>query len=171
MVESALVPWDPFLMKVLLKKETCECCKQCMEPTRKALKKKGDADAWTWNAIQTELKSNKTCVCVFSVGPVHCLQDPQVQISTNFSLKLSLIAIFTHLKFILLQCSQFLAISSIQTYLHCPKSYVKNLNKQLAREARSKEKRKNKKFTPGVSPKEQHLSTIPKSCFFRNDKT
>ena len=46
---------------------------------------------------------------------MHCLQDPQVQISTNFSLKLSPMALFTHLKIILLLCFQFSTISGIQT--------------------------------------------------------
>ena len=45
---------------------------------------------WVWIAM----KSNKTCVCVFSVGPVHCLQDPQVWISANFLLKLDPTVLF-----------------------------------------------------------------------------
>ena len=34
------MPWDPFLMKVLLKRKVCESHEQCMEPTRKAEEKK-----------------------------------------------------------------------------------------------------------------------------------
>ena len=44
--------WDPFLMKVLLKKEICGSRKQYMGPIKKAKKKKkADADSRTWNAI------------------------------------------------------------------------------------------------------------------------
>ena len=39
---------------------------------------------------------------------------PQVQNSVNFKLKLGLIALFIHLKIILLQCFQFSAINGIQ---------------------------------------------------------
>ena len=46
---------------------------------------------------------------------MYYLRDPLVQISVNFYLKLSLTALFTHLKIILLQCFQFSAISGIQT--------------------------------------------------------
>ena len=46
------------------------------------------------------MKSNKTRFCIFLVGPVHCPQNLQVQILTNFSLKLSHTALFTHLKII-----------------------------------------------------------------------
>ena len=51
------------------------------------------------------LKTAEVCVCFFffCVGPVHCLRDPQVWISTNFSLKLGLMTLFTYLKIILLQ--------------------------------------------------------------------
>ena len=41
-------------------------------------------------------------------------RDPQVQNSVNFKLKLGLIALFIHLKIILLQCFQFSAINGIQ---------------------------------------------------------
>ena len=51
----------------------------------------------------------------FCVGLVHCSRDLQVQISVNFSLKLGSMALFTHLKIILLQCFQFSVISDIQT--------------------------------------------------------
>ena len=30
------MPWDPFLMKILLKKEVCRSYKQCTRPTEKA---------------------------------------------------------------------------------------------------------------------------------------
>ena len=50
----------------------------------------------------------------FCVGLVHCLRNLQVLILVNFSLKLGLMIIFTHLKIILLQCFQFSTISSIQ---------------------------------------------------------
>ena len=53
-------------------------------------------------------------VCIFSVDPVHCSWDPEVQIAANFSLKLGPTALFTHLKIILLQCFQFSAINGIQ---------------------------------------------------------
>ena len=40
--------WDPFLMKVLVKKEVCELCEQCTRSTGKdrnaLLKKKKNAD-------------------------------------------------------------------------------------------------------------------------------
>ena len=36
--------WDPFLMKVLLKKEACASRKQYTGPIKKAKKKKADAD-------------------------------------------------------------------------------------------------------------------------------
>ena len=74
----------------------------------------------------------RVCGCYeFPVGPVHCSQDPQCTgstkqctgptmhgihkplYSTNFSLKMSLIALFTYLKIILLQC--FSVFSGIQT--------------------------------------------------------
>ena len=60
-------------------------------------------------------KEKKICVCVFFVDPMHCSRDPQVQISTNFSLKLIPTTLFTHLKIILLQYFQFSVINSIQT--------------------------------------------------------
>ena len=53
-------------------------------------------------------------VCIFYVGSVHCLRDPQVLFSAKTILKLGLTVLFTHLKIILLQHFQFLAISSIQ---------------------------------------------------------
>ena len=34
------MPQNPFLMKVLLKKEVCRSHEQCMGPTKKALKQK-----------------------------------------------------------------------------------------------------------------------------------
>ena len=49
------------------------------------------------------------------VGPMHCSRDPQVLFSAKLSLKLSPTALFTHLKFILLQYFQFLTINGIQT--------------------------------------------------------
>ena len=59
------------------------------------------------------------CVCIFSVDPVHCSRDPQVQILANFSLKLGLTALFTHLKIILLQYFQFSVFNNKQ-YLNRP---------------------------------------------------
>ena len=47
------------------------------------------------------MKRKKMRVCVFSVS--YGSQDLQVRISVNFSLKLSLMALFTYLKIILLQ--------------------------------------------------------------------
>ena len=38
---------------------------------------------------------------VFSVGPMHCSQDPQVRKNTNIKLKLGPTILFTHLKIIL----------------------------------------------------------------------
>ena len=61
------------------------------------------------------MKREKIRVCIFSVGPMHCSWDSQERISANFSLKLGLIVLFTHLKFILLQCFQFSVINNIQT--------------------------------------------------------
>ena len=52
---------------------------------------------------------------IFSMGPVHCSRDTQVRISANVKLKLGPMSLFIHLKIILLQCFQFLAISNIQT--------------------------------------------------------
>ena len=65
------------------------------------------------------LKSASVCGCAFCVGLVHCSLDPQVRILTNFSLKLGLTVLFTHLKIILLQCFQFSAISGIQIDSQC----------------------------------------------------
>ena len=36
-----IVLWDPFLMKVLLKKDVCGSREQCTRPTRKAKKERG----------------------------------------------------------------------------------------------------------------------------------
>ena len=60
-----IIPWNSFLMKVLMKKEVCESCVQCMGPTekdRKTLKKK-NADANAIISIQTITKSEKS-VCL-----------------------------------------------------------------------------------------------------------
>ena len=51
---------------------------------------------------------------IFSVGPMHYLQDPQVQKNENVKLKLGLTVLFIHLKIILLQSFQLLVISGIQ---------------------------------------------------------
>jgi len=51
---------------------------------------------------------------VFSMGPMHCSWDPQVQKNPNIKLKLDPVELFTHLKIILLHCFQFSVISSIQ---------------------------------------------------------
>ena len=51
------------------------------------------------------------------MGPVHCLWNPQIWISANFSLKLGLTVLFTYLKIILLQYFQFSTINGIQTDL------------------------------------------------------
>ena len=45
----------------------------------------------------------EVCFCGyggFSVGPVHCSQDPQTSFLTKFSLKIGPMALFTHLKII-----------------------------------------------------------------------
>ena len=52
------------------------------------------------------------------MGPMHCLRDPQTFFLTKILLKMSHMALFAHLKIILLQCFQFLVfnkISGIQT--------------------------------------------------------
>ena len=49
----------------------------------------------------------------FCVGPVHYSWDLQLLFSAKTTLKLGLMALFTHLKIILLQCFQFSAISGI----------------------------------------------------------
>ena len=51
----------------------------------------------------------------FSMGHIHCSHDSQVQNSANITLKLGSTTLFIYLKIILLQCFQFLTISSIQT--------------------------------------------------------
>ena len=51
---------------------------------------------------------------VFSVDPMHYLQDPQVWKNENVKLKLGLTVLFIHLKIILLQSFQFSVISGIQ---------------------------------------------------------
>ena len=51
---------------------------------------------------------------IFSVGPMHYLQDPQVQKNENVKLKLGLTVLFIHLKIILLQSFQLSVISGIQ---------------------------------------------------------
>jgi len=63
------------------------------------------------------IQTSQHCACasVFCVDPVHCLRDPLVRISTNFSLKLGPTELLTHLKIVLLQHFQFLVISGIQT--------------------------------------------------------
>ena len=53
-------------------------------------------------------EKEKNACLRFSVGPVHCSRDLQLRISVIFSLKLSLMALFTHLKIILIQWFQFL---------------------------------------------------------------
>ena len=119
-----IVPWNLFLIKVLLKKEVCGSRKQCTERTGKA-----------WNALLKKTKKkmwNAGCGCdrciqmdtsaAFAsklVGPVHCSQDPQVLFLAKFSLKLGLTTLFIHLKIILPQCFQFSVISGIQTYSRC----------------------------------------------------
>ena len=80
--------------------------------------------------IQTHLRLCwRLCFCV---DPVHCSWDPQVQISTNFSLKLGSTTLFTHLKIILLQCFQFSAINGIQLdpYFKCSLKTKQNKTKQ-----------------------------------------
>ena len=47
---------------------------------------------------------------------MHYSWNPQVRILANFYLKLGPTTLFTHLKIILLQFFQFLAVSDIQTY-------------------------------------------------------
>ena len=52
----------------------------------------------------------KVCLCgfyAFLVGLVHCSWDPQISFLTKLSLKIGSIALFTHLKIILLQYFQF----------------------------------------------------------------
>ena len=81
--------------------------------------------------IQTHLRLCwRLCFCV---DPVHCSWDPQVQISTNFSLKLGSTTLFTHLKIILLQCFQFSAINGIQLdpYFKCSLKTKQNKTKYL----------------------------------------
>ena len=58
-----------------------------------------------------------TCVerLCLSVGLVYYLQNLQTSFLTKFLLKISLTALFIHIKIILLQCFQFLAINDIQT--------------------------------------------------------
>ena len=52
-------------------------------------------------------------VCIFYVGFVHCLRDPQVLFSAKTTLKLGPMVLFTHLKIILLQYFQFSIINNI----------------------------------------------------------
>ena len=55
----------------------------------------------------------------FLVGLMHCSWDPQVFFLAKTTLKLGLMALFTHLKIILLQYFQFLVISGNQTDPYC----------------------------------------------------
>ena len=59
---------------------------------------------------------NHGCIPHFSVGSVHCSWDLQVPFSFKTTLKLGPMALFTHLKIILLQCFQFSTISGIQRH-------------------------------------------------------
>ena len=86
-------------------------------------------------AIECQFGQQRICVCaggcIFCVGPVHFSRDPHVQISANFSLKLGFMVLFTHLKFILLQCFQLLVFRNKQ-YPNRPRvsikvDYVNNL--------------------------------------------
>ena len=54
----------------------------------------------TFSGMATTFSPEWHCL----VGPVHCSRDPQSLYSAIFSLKMSLMVLFTHLKIILLQC-------------------------------------------------------------------
>ena len=72
----------------------------------------------------------------FSVGPMHCSQDLQVQNLANITLKLGPTALFTHLKIILLRCFQFSAINGIQIDPKYPNLIVCNIELHLLFESR-----------------------------------
>ena len=59
----------------------------------------------------TSLSSKILTRMCLSVSPMHYSQDPQTFFLTKHSLKMDLIALFTHLKIILLQYFQFLVFS------------------------------------------------------------
>ena len=54
-------------------------------------------------------KHISVAVVVFPADPMYCSRDPQTSFSTKLSLKIGLMALFTHLKIILLQYFQFSA--------------------------------------------------------------
>ena len=58
-------------------------------------------------------KEKKIAFDIFSVGSMHCSQDPQVRKNANVKLKLDPTVLFTHLKIILLQYFKFSVISGI----------------------------------------------------------
>ena len=62
---------------------------------------KGDS-VYIWIALKTENSKRARLPFFFCMGLMHYSWDPQVQISANFSLKLGFMALFTHLKIILL---------------------------------------------------------------------
>ena len=58
------------------------------------------------SAVKTDFFNREQCICVL-------FTDPQISLFINFSLKIGLTILFTHLKIILLQC--FSVFSYIQT--------------------------------------------------------
>ena len=128
-----IVPWDPFLMKILTKKKVCESYEQCTWPTRSALallKHASQKNVCIWIVLKSTILRMHLCfpfsfffevhfnrILVFLVGPMHCLQDPQISFfNKNFIKNRSHSTIYIFKNYFVIIFSK---ISDIQTYLIC----------------------------------------------------
>ena len=107
-----IVPWDPFLMKKLIKNIICGSVNSAyVHCSRQKVNNCGYVH-WTVTANIDFSTMNS--------ASVHCLRTHKFHFSVTFSLKMGPTTLFTHLKIILLQYFQFSVlsfskISSIQT--------------------------------------------------------
>lgn len=72
-------------------------------------------------------KRKKFASGVFCMGLVHWSRDPQTRISTNYSLKLGLTALFIHVKIILLHHENKTAIAVMNKYIWNYNNSLSNL--------------------------------------------
>ena len=91
MYPTALVG-NPYWLKVCLVVLMLVLLDKCFKGEKALL-------GWVWIALKRKKNLRLT---FFSVGLVHCSRDPQLQKIENVKLKLGLMILFTHLKFILL---------------------------------------------------------------------
>ena len=110
-----IVPWDPFLMKKLLKSVICGSVNSAY--IHCSCEKVNICGYCSMN-------SNRNCwLSAVNSAHMHCSRTHKLHFLSTFSLKMGPTVLFTHLKIILLQCFQssvfsFSKISSIQTHLY-----------------------------------------------------